>query len=171
MPYELYRRTSRLCSIEALDSRLRAAVLAAAEVEHLDEALETLIACVETHSVPRRRPGLLTHVMGRGLRHQTLSAGVLLPRHLLIAVTDLRSGTTTAHAVELADVTVTDADQYGVVDGGVTVLGRWSGMSETASLYVGLGADEAGGRFKELLHQAVARAKRQRPGAGYRPAP
>ena len=68
MTDELYRRTSRLCSIEVLDSRLRAAVLAAAEVEHLDEALETLIACVETHSVPRRRPGLLTHVMGRGLR-------------------------------------------------------------------------------------------------------
>ena len=84
---------------------------------------------------------------------------MLLPRHLLLAVTRVRTGSTTAHCGRLDDMTVTDVDQRLVVDSGVSVTTRWSDRSEAGSLHVGLGDDAAGVWFKDALRRAVQAAK------------
>ncbi|MGI5372673.1 hypothetical protein ACQEV2_00015 [Streptomyces sp. CA-251387] len=159
MPEQLYDRTSRACAIGDLDPRLRTMLLAAAETELLSDVEATAVGCVETRSVPRRRPGVFARLLGGGALRETLTAAVLLPRHLLVAVTDMRAGTTTAHAGRLADMTVTEVDQRLAVDSGVSVFTRWSNRAEAESMHIALGDDPAGVSFKDMLRQAVRAAK------------
>ncbi|MFD8073416.1 hypothetical protein ACFV3E_12270 [Streptomyces sp. NPDC059718] len=159
MPEQLFDRTSRGCTVEDLDSRLRTTILAVAETELLGDAASAAIACVETRSVPRRRPGVFARLLGDGPQRETLTAAVLLPRHLLVSVTDMRTGRTTAHSGRLADMTVTEIDQRLAIDHGVSVFTRWSNRSEAESMHVALGDGPAGVSFKAMLRHAVQAAQ------------
>ncbi|MDX2819033.1 hypothetical protein ABZ312_43780 [Streptomyces sp. NPDC006207] len=160
MPEQLFDRTSRGCTFEDLDSRLRTAILAVAETELLGDAASTAVAGVETRSVPRRRPGVFARLLGGDPQRARLTAAVLLPRHLLVAVADTYTGKTTAHSGRLADMTVTEVDQRLAVDPGVSVFTRWSNRSEAESMHVALGDDPAGASFKDMLRHAVQAARR-----------
>lgn len=155
MPEQLYDRTSRGCTFEDLDSRLRTAMLAVADPELLGDVAAAAVACAETRSVPRRRPGVFGRLLGGGPLGETLSAAVLLPRHLLVSVTDMRTGTTTAHSGRLADMAVTAVDRGLAVDSGVSVFTRWSNRSEAESMHVALGEGPAGVSFRDMLRHAV----------------
>ncbi|MFF7213744.1 hypothetical protein ACFZAU_24925 [Streptomyces sp. NPDC008238] len=159
MPEQLYARTSRGCTVGDLDSRLRTAVLATAETELLGDVAAAATACVETRSVPRRRPGVLARLTRGGPLRETLTAAVLLPGHLLVSVTDTSTGTTTARSGRLADMTLTEGDQRLAVDSGMSVFTRWSDRSEAESLHVALGDDPAGRSFRDALRDAVRAAK------------
>ncbi|MFE2538865.1 hypothetical protein [Actinacidiphila glaucinigra] len=159
MPEQLFDRTSRGCTVEDLDSRLRTALLAVAETELLGDAASAAVACVETRSVPRHRPGVFARLLGGAPQPETLTAAVLLPRHLLVSVTDMRTGKTTAHSGRLADMTVTEVDPRLAVDTGVSVFTRWSNRSEAESMHVALGGDPAGVSFKDALRHAVQAAQ------------
>jgi hypothetical protein len=159
MPEPLYDRTSRLCAWDDLDPPLRAALQAEAETELLGDVAAVLVGCVETRSMPRRRPGVLSRLLGGGPLRASRTAVVLLPRHLLVAVTDVRTGTTSACSGRLGDITVTEVDQRLAVDSGVSVTTRWSDSSEASSLHIGLGDDPAGASFRGRLRHAVQAAK------------
>ncbi|MFF3566002.1 hypothetical protein ACFYXS_38850 [Streptomyces sp. NPDC002574] len=156
MAEQLYDRSSRGCAVGHLDSGLRTAILAEAESELLGDVAAAAVCCVETRSVPRRRTGLGRLLGGRALP-ETLTAAVLLPRHLLVAVT--YSGGVTAHSARLGEITVTDVDPHWARDSGVSVLARWSHQSEAGSLHLALGDDPAGASFRENLRRAVEAAK------------
>ncbi|MFJ9917495.1 hypothetical protein [Actinacidiphila glaucinigra] len=159
MPEQLFDRASRGCTVEDLDSRLRTTILALAGTELLGDAASAAVACVETRSVPRRRPGVFARLLGSDPQCETLTAAVLLPRHLLVSVTDTRTGTTTALSGRLADMTVTEVDPRLAVDTGVAVFTRWSNRSEAESVHVALGGDPVGASFKDMLRRAVQAAK------------
>ncbi|MFE0629280.1 hypothetical protein ACFW3D_20260 [Streptomyces sp. NPDC058864] len=159
MPEQLFDRASRGCTVEDLDSRLRTTILAVAETELLGDAASAAIACVETRSVPRSRPGVFARLRGGGPPRETLTAAVLLPRHLLVSVTDTRTGRTTARSGRLADMTVTEVDQRLAVDSGVSVFTRWSSRSEAESMHIALGDDPAGVSFKDTLRRAIRAAQ------------
>jgi hypothetical protein len=134
-------------------------ILAAAETELLGDVAAIAVGCVETRSVPRRRPSIFARLLGGGPLRETLTAAVLLPRHLLVAVADVRTGTTTTHSGRLADMTVTEVDQKLAIDSGVSVFARWSNRSEAGSMHLALGDDPAGVSFKDTLRQAVRAEK------------
>lgn len=159
MPNQLYDRTSRRCAFDALNPRLRIALLAEAETQLLGDISAVVADCVETRNVPRRRPGVLARLLGGGPQQESLTAAVLLQRHLLLAVTHVRTGTTTAHSGRLDDMTVTKVDQRLAIDSGVSVFTRWSNCSEAGLMYVGLGDDPTGVWFKDVLCHAVQAAK------------
>jgi hypothetical protein len=159
MPEQLYDYRSRRCAVADLDSRLRTKLSAEAGSQLLGDISAGTVGCVETRGVPRRRPGLFARLLGGGPLQESLSAAVLFPRHLLVAVTQVSAGTTTALAGRLDDMTVTEVDPRLAVDSGVTVFTRWSNSPEAGSLHLGLGDDPAGAWFKDLLRQAVQAAK------------
>ncbi|MFJ2234963.1 hypothetical protein [Streptomyces sp. NPDC087859] len=159
MPEHLYDRASRACAIDDLDPRLCATILAAAETELLGNVAAIALGCVETRSVPRRRPSFSARLFGGAPLRETLTAAVLLPRHLLVAVADVRTRTTTAHSGRLADMTVTEVDRQLAIDSGVSVCTRWSSGSEAGSMHVAFGDDAAGVWFKGMLRQAVRAAR------------
>ncbi|MCX4904371.1 hypothetical protein [Streptomyces sp. NBC_00878] len=66
MPDQLYDAASRRCAFEELDPQSRNAMLAEAETQLLGDIAEFAIGCVETHSVPRRRPGVFTRLLSGG---------------------------------------------------------------------------------------------------------
>ncbi|MDQ0956583.1 hypothetical protein QFZ66_000461 [Streptomyces sp. B4I13] len=160
MPDQLYDRTSRRCALDALDPPLRAALLAEAELQRLGDLSAVVTACVETRSVPRRRRGALSRLLGGGPTQASLTAAVLTPRHLLLAVTHVRTGSTTALCGRLDDMTVTEVDPRLVMDSGVSVCARWSNHCEAGSMRVGLGDDPVGVWFKDVLRRAVQETRR-----------
>lgn len=159
MSEQFYDRTSRDCVIEDLDIRLRTVLLAEAERELLGGAAIASIACVETRSIARRRDGIFTRLLSGRIPNETLTAAVLLPRHLLIAVVDVQAESATAHSGRLADMTVSEVDERLAVDSGVLVFARWSNLPEASSLQVSLGDDAAGIAFKDELSRAIQKAK------------
>ncbi|MDX3075412.1 hypothetical protein [Streptomyces sp. MI02-7b] len=158
MAEQLYDRSSRGCAVGHLDSGLRTAILAEAEGELLGDVTATAVCCVETRSVPRRRTGVGRLLGGRPLP-ETLTAAVVLPRHLLVAVAVGHTGSVTAHSARLDGITVTDVDPRWAHDTGVSVFARWSHQSEAGSLHLALGGDPDGESFRESLRRAVEAAK------------
>nr|WP_163017301.1 hypothetical protein [Streptomyces chartreusis] len=155
----MYNRMSRECAIHDLDPRLRASLMAEAEAESLSPIMALAICCVETHSVPYRQPGVIKRLLGGPLR-ETLTAAVLLPKHLVVAVADIHTGSTTARSRRLTDITIAlEDDSRLATDSGVTLLTRWAGTSEGGASYVALGEDAAGAFFKEVLTDAIREAK------------
>ncbi|HEV2635563.1 MAG TPA: hypothetical protein VGX23_10490 [Actinocrinis sp.] len=154
MPEQLYDRTSGVCAVEALDPRLLASLLARAERDSLGDVAGKATASVQTRSVPRRRPGRFS--LGRAAGpHETLTAAVLLPLHLLVVVADLETERVVAQSGRLDDMTVEQDLPQLTIDTGVSVFTRWSNGTEAASLHVALGDDPAGNAFKEQLREAV----------------
>ncbi len=159
MSEPMYKRVTRECEIRDLDPRLRVPLMAEAEAESLNPIMTRAICCVETHSVPCRQLGVIKRLLGGPLR-ETLTAAVLLPKHLLVAVTDIHTGSTTAHSRRLTDVTVAfEDDSRLATDSGVTLLTRWAGSSEGGTSYLALAEDAAGVWFKEALTDAIREAK------------
>ncbi|MFD3452025.1 hypothetical protein ACFWVC_07560 [Streptomyces sp. NPDC058691] len=158
MAEQLYDRSSRECAVGHLDARLRTAVLAEAESRLLGDVAATVVCCVETRSVPRRRTGFARLLGGKALP-ETLAAAVLLPRHLLVAVSDANTGGVTALSGRLAEMTVAEVDPRLAIDSGVSLFARWSDQPEAGSIHLALGDDPAGASFREHLRHAVETAK------------
>ncbi|MFI7416335.1 hypothetical protein [Nonomuraea sp. NPDC049684] len=165
-----HTRATRLCPVDDLDDRLRAAVTDYAAQQLLGDLAETADVCCETRSVPvpqpgRGRRGLLNGLFGAASRAAGLEIGpfttaaVVTPGVIVIAtVTD--RGTQVRLGARLADVSLHVAGP--VPDGraaGVDVQARWFGSSEASSYLLPLDTGPAGQAFLARLRELTAAAR------------
>jgi hypothetical protein len=152
-----WRRTTRECSFESLQSGMIAAVNKHIEQYNLEDIPSKAIMCIETSSENIRKG-----IFGSG--DETVLTGVLLTPHWLIwAIDGDRSGGVVMSA-RLAEVVVQDyaETQYAkmVPDDGLEVSGSFTDALEKGSAFIGLDKGVAAQKFKDVVTRAVQDAKK-----------
>jgi hypothetical protein len=154
----LYERSSRRCETGALEPRVRDAIAVHAEAHQLGDVLGAARWCCETRSVRLKRPGLLARLTKSGdpdQEHTTVA--LILPRYLVVAVDGEQRGVH-VRSIRLEDVSI-DRGLASNIDTGVSATGLWTGTTEPASFYIGLGDDADGKAFLDTLRGAITEVR------------
>jgi len=151
-----WTRTTQEVTFEGLRPEMVAAIQQHLEQYNLGSILSDALMVVQTDS-EKAKKGLFG---GAEIVHMGV---VLTPRWLVWVI----SGTKTKTAVlsaQLRDVVVQDYAQTQfakiISDMGIQVSGRFTGVSENVSAFIGVDDSAAGRKFKEIVIQAVQDAKK-----------
>jgi len=151
-----WTRTTQEVTFEGLRPEMVAAIQQHLEQYNLGSILSDALMVVQTDS-EKAKKGLFG---GAEIVHMGV---VLTPRWLVWVI----SGTKTKTAVlsaQLRDVVVQDYAQTQfakiISDMGIQVSGRFTGVSDNVSAFIGVDDSAAGRKFKEIVIQAVQDAKK-----------
>jgi hypothetical protein len=152
---EWKRRTTEV-SFDGLPSEIAFAIQRHIEQYNLGPILSDVLMCVLTDS-EKSKNGLL------GKTETVQMAAIVTPRWLVWSV-DEPNAKATVLSAQLIHVTVQDYAQTPfakmVSDSGVEVSGTFTGASEAASAFIGLEENAAGQKFRQVLINAAADAKK-----------
>jgi hypothetical protein len=151
-----WKRTTKEVPFEGLPPEMVSAINRHIEQYNLGPILSDALMCVQTDS-EKAKKGLFGGA-------ETVRMGVVLtPRWLVWAVNGTRSSTSVLSA-QLIHVTIEDYAQTQfakiVPDSGIQVSGMFTGASENGSAFIGLDEGIAGNKFREVIIQAAADAKK-----------
>jgi hypothetical protein len=151
-----WKRTSTEIPFESLPPEMIAAINKHIDQYNLGPILSEALMCVQTDS-EKGKKGLFGGA-------ETVRMGVVVtPRWLIWAVQGTKTQTAVLSA-QLIHVTVQDYAQTQfakmVPDSGIEVSGMFTDASENASAFIGLDAGAAGQKFREIIIQAAADAKK-----------
>ena len=151
-----WKRSTRELSFDQLPDLMKTEIDRHIELYNLGGILSGALMCIHSNAT-KAKAGLF------GAAEINQMGVVLTPRWLVWAI----SGTETppsALSALLQEIVVQDyADTpfaKMVPDSGVQVNGKFTDVSESASVFIGLEENEAGRKFKELLVNAVQEAKK-----------
>lgn len=152
---EWTRRTKEI-AFENLPAEMISAIHRHIERYNLGPILSDALICIQTDS-EKRKKGLF------GNAEIVQMAAIVTPRWLIWSLDQPRTKAT-ALSARLTNVTVQDYDQTPfakmVPDSGVQVSGMLTDATESASAFIGLENNAAGDRFREILIEAAADAKK-----------
>ena len=151
-----WKRTTKEIPFEGLPPELVSAINKHIERYNLGPILSDALMCIQTDS-EKVKKGLFSQT-------ETVRMGVVItPRWLIWAV----NGTKTKSAVlsaQLIHVTLQDYAQTQFArmlpDSGIEVSGMFTDASENASAFIGLDESVTAEKFKEVVIQAAADAKK-----------
>ena len=146
-------RTTRACTVETLDTVLKAAIHAHGVKYGLDDIESEVLMCCETTSV-NHRTGLFSSMK------TTLSAVYITPKWLVWAEsTDHKpagAGSAMLRSINVRDYQNTAS--YAVMpDHGLNITGRYTDKNRTGITFIGLGSDIDGQKFRQLLEGTINR--------------
>jgi len=151
-----WKRQTKEVSFESLPPETTAAVRRHIERYNLGPILSDALICVQTDSEKVKR-GLF------GKAEAVQMAAMVTPRWLVWSLHQPKTNPTVLSA-QLIHVTVQDYAQTTFVkvvpDSGVQVSGMFTDAGESASAFIGLEENAAGHKFRDLLIQAAADAKK-----------
>lgn len=151
-----WKRTTKEVAFKSLPPDMVDAIGKHIEQHNLGPILSHILMCIQTDSEKAKR-GLF------GAAEAVQMGAVVTPRWLIWAVNGTRTKTAVLSA-QLIHVTVRDYAQTQfakmIPDSGVEISGTFTDASENASAFLGLGEGAAGEKFKEVLIQAAADAKK-----------
>lgn len=151
-----WKRSTRETSFEQLPSSMQAEIRRHIELYNLGDILSDALMCIVSDA-EKIKKGLF------GSAETNQVGAVLTPRWLVWVITGTKTPAAVLSAL-LQDVVVQDyADTpfaQMVPDHGIQVNGKFTDMTESASAFIGLGANEAGRKFKDLVISAVQEAKK-----------
>jgi hypothetical protein len=152
-----WRRSTRECSFDNLQSEMNAAVNQHIEIYNLGGILSEAIMCIETSSDKIKKG-----IFGGGDK-AVITGAILTPRWLIWAIRGDRSGVVVMSA-RLADVVVQDyaATQFAkmVPDEGLEISGSFTDVADTGSAFIGLDTGAAAQKFKEAVIRAAQDVKK-----------
>lgn len=151
-----WKRTTKEVPFDSLPPEMVSAINQHIEQYNLGPILSDALLCVQTDS-EKAKKGLF------GAAEIVRMGAVVTPRWLIWAI----NGTKTRGSVlsaQLINITVQDYAQTPfakmVSDSGIEVIGTFTDASENASAFIGLDEGAAGKKFKEVVIQAAADAKK-----------
>lgn len=151
-----WKRTTKEVPFDSLPPEMISAINQHIEQYNLGPILSDALLCVQTDS-EKAKKGLF------GAAEIVRMGAVVTPRWLIWAI----NGTKTRGSVlsaQLINITVQDYAQTPfakmVSDSGIEVSGTFTDASENASAFIGLDEGAAGKKFKEVVIQAAADAKK-----------
>jgi hypothetical protein len=149
-----YTRSTRECSFEGLGPEMVSAAKAHIEKYELGD----ILACIEATS-NKIKKGLFA-----GPGPKVVRNGIILTPRWLVQVLKFDADAAFARSARLVDIVVSDYEKnpfYAKLpDSGVEVSGSFKDTSERSSSFIGLGKDDAGNKFKEMILKAVQDAKK-----------
>lgn len=151
-----WKRVTKEVPFEGLPPEMVSAIKQHIEQYNLGPILSDALMCVQTDS-EKVKKGLFGGA-------ETVRMGVLITPHWLIWVFNGTKIQTTVLSTQLIDITVQDYAKTPfaqmVPDSGIQVTGMFTNASESASAFIGLDEGIAAQKFKEVIIQAAADAKK-----------
>ncbi len=152
-----YQRSTQELTFEMLALEIKAALTNYIEKYNLGSILNDILIAVQTVS-EKTKKGLFA---GPGPKH-LVTISLLTPKWLFI-VTQEDQKPLSVRTARLAEVVVSDYEKspfYArLPDTGVEIVGPFTDSPERATLFIGLGKDAAGEKFRARLIEAVQNAK------------
>jgi hypothetical protein len=151
-----WKRTTKEIPFEALLPEMVSAIHGHIEQHNLGPILSDALMCIQTDS-EKAKLGLFGGT-------ETVRMGVVVtPRWLIWAVNGTKTETAVLSA-QLIHVTVRDYAQTQfarlIPDSGIEVSGMFTDATENASAFIGLDEGVAAQKFREIVIQAAADAKK-----------
>lgn len=151
-----WKRTTKEVSFDSLPSEMVTAIRQHIEQYNLGPILSDALMCVQTDSEKTKKSLF-------GGTEIVWTGAMVTPRWLIWAVNGTKTETTVLSA-QLINVTIQDYAQTQfakmIKDSGIEVSGRFTDTSENASAFIGLDESSAGQKFRQILIQAAADAKK-----------
>ena len=151
-----WKRVTKEVPFEGLPSEMVTAIKEHIEQYNLGPILSDALMCVQTDS-EKINKGLFGGA-------ETVRMGVLVTSRWLLWVFNGTKFQTTVLSAQLIHVTIQDYAQTQfakmIPDAGIEVSGIFTGASESMSAFIGLDEGIAGQKFKEVIIQSAADAKK-----------
>ncbi|NJC95715.1 MAG: hypothetical protein C3F07_03415 [Anaerolineales bacterium] len=147
-------RTTRACTLETLNSDLRAAMHTHAKRYNLTDLESDVLLCCETTSI-RQKSGLFAGIV------TTLSAVFVTPKWLVWADStdqnDAEVGSAQLKHIDVRDYR--DTARFTISpDQGLNITGRYTDKNKTGITFIVLGSDPDGQNFRQVLKAAMDKA-------------
>lgn len=153
-----YNRSTKEITFEEITSDVMQAINKYIENHNLGDILSNVSDCIISTS-DKIKKGMFGGP-GPNLLVQT----VVLTNRWLILADRVDQNAIYIKSMQLADIVVTDYQKtkfHGVIpDSGMNLVGRFTDASEQGSMFMPLGEDEAGDKFKEAVIRSVQEAKK-----------
>lgn len=153
-----YNRSSKEIAFGDIPVNVIKSIQTYVEKHNLGDILANPLMCIVSTS-EKIKKGFL----GRGAGPKLLIQTAILTNHWLILADNVDQNALYIKSMQLRDVTVEDYEKsqfYKMIpDTGVNVNGRFTDASEAGSLFMPLGKDDAGERFKSALMAAIQKAR------------
>ena len=153
-----YNRSTKEITFDEITPDVMQAIQKYIELHNLGDILSNVSHCIISTS-DKIKKGLFGGP-GPNLLVQT----VILTNRWLILADRVDQNTIYIKSMQLADIVVTDYQKtqfHGVIpDSGMNLTGRFTDSSEQGTMFMPLGEDEAGDKFKEALIKSVQEAKK-----------
>lgn len=154
-----YNRSTKEIAVQEISAEVIQAVEKYIELHNLGNILEGISDCIVSTS-EKIKKGLFGSGPGPKLLIQT----AILTNRWLILADRVDQNALYIKSMQLRDIVVEDYEKssfYALIpDTGMNVTGRFTDASENGSIFLPLGKDAAGEKFKEALIQAVQNAKK-----------
>jgi hypothetical protein len=151
-----WKRRTKEVPVDGLPTEIASAIQRHVEQYNLGQILSDVLMCVLTDS-EKSKKGLF------GKAETVQMAAIVTPRWLVWAM-DQPNTKASVLSAQLIHVTVQDYAQTPfarmVDDSGVEVSGTFTDASEAASAFIGLEENAAGQKFRQMLINAAANAKK-----------
>lgn len=149
-----YLRTTRECPFEDLQPPLVSAIRGHIDRHELGDIEGTALICCETTSTKKKK-GLF------GGKKEVIVTGVVVTPQWLIWASGKEGEVPGVLSARLQDIRVQDyekSDLYRMMqDTGLNVLGLRTGAGDLGSVFIGLGPEPAGQKFRAVLREAIAK--------------
>lgn len=153
-----YNRSTKEIAFGEIPTNVIKSVQTYIEKHNLGDILASPIMCIVSTS-EKIKKGLFGGGPGPKLLIQT----AIHTNRWLILADNVDQNALYIKSMQLRDITVEDYEKSSfykmIPDTGMTVNGRFTDASEAGSIFVPLGKDEAGDRFKVQIIEAVQKAK------------
>jgi len=153
-----YNRSTKEIAFGEIPTNVIKSVQTYIEKHNLGDILASPIMCIVSTS-EKIKKGLFGGGPGPKLLIQT----AIITNRWLILADNVDQNALYIKSMQLWDITVEDYEKSSfykmIPDTGMTVNGRFTDASEAGSIFVPLGKDEAGDRFKVQIIEAVQKAK------------
>ena len=153
-----YNRSTKEIAFGEIPTNVIKSVQTYIEKHNLGDILANPIMCIVSTS-EKIKKGLFGGGPGPKLLIQT----AILTNRWLILADNVDQNALYIKSMQLRDITVEDYEKSSfykmIPDTGMNVNGRFTDASEVGSIFVPLGKDEAGDRFKVQFIEAVQKAK------------
>jgi hypothetical protein len=155
-------RSTRKLTLEKVEPAFRTTIQEHLETYNLERILDDYLICIETISTKKKKK------LWGGIPNQTTQVVFVTPRWLVIAPKGENDVSPGVLSIQLKDAIAKDyKDEPGyrlIPDSGLNVTGAFTGrigMYENVNItsFIALGEDAAAREFKEILLEAMQKAK------------
>jgi hypothetical protein len=145
------KRLTRICSIDELNPVLSSAIRAHIKQYQLGDVESSILMCCETTSVQQKK-GFF------GGSENAVSAAIVTPQWLIWAES-VSNKTAEVNSALLSHIDIHDyaRSAMGTIspDTGMNITGRYTNAVKTGAAFIGIGTDQNGIKFREVLHDVM----------------
>ena len=149
------KRITRICAIDELNPVLSSAIRAHIKQYQLGDIESSILMCCETTSVQQKK-GFF------GGSENAVSAAIVTPQWL-VWVECINNKIAEVNSALLSHIDIHDyaGSAMGTIapDTGMNISGRYTNAVKTGQAFIGIGTDQNGIKFREVLHEAMKKVE------------